>query len=467
MEKGILLDLRSIEILSEINVRRLKQYILKKFPGEDEKNRSLVFADAVKKIVGSKIPECDEPVNENLKMQVIRNALKKPAFSVDCSDVFVSVIEMRWQENVLLDSLTKWVSSYLKREIPGDKFRKFLFYVYSNLDKNLDSSIEAIIENAAEEVEEVEKAEVLEEIQSIDEILEADEIQVVEEKQVVQEVGELDKIQEELELQWAGEIPEVEEIRGAGEFREIEEIQRAERIQDVEENPETENIQWAEEIQKVEEVEVTGKLQEAHELQETKSENEVSPVSSWRAGSLLRPTYITKRAFLAFSIYLLLSYCFSLFSFGGAVEVEADNEIYGAVAISTIEEPVRRSVVRKLNMRATAYDLSYESCKKNRDHPEYGITYSGKRAVFGQTVAVDPETIPLGSQLYIVFPKKYSNLNGIYYAEDIGSAVKGDIIDIFLGEDKVGESIIAKEVKEFGVRSVEVYVLREGETPAE
>ena len=117
---------------------------------------------------------------------------------------------------------------------------------------------------------------------------------------------------------------------------------------------------------------------------------------------------------------------------------------------------VRDNFIKKLNMRATAYDLSYESCKKDRDHPEYGITYSGRKAVLGCTVAVDPETIPLDSELYIVFPKEYSHLNGVYVAEDIGSAVKGDIIDIFFGEDKVGEKVIAQKVKEFGARKVEV-----------
>ncbi len=381
MEKGILLDLKSIEILSEIKVKRLKQYILKKYSGEDEKNQSLVFADAVKKIVGSKIPECDEPANDRLKMQVIRNALKKQAFSVDCSDVFVSAIEMRWQENLLLDSLAKWTNSTLKRDIPGDEFKKFISHVYSTLDENPDLSIENIIEN-------------------IDEVSEQDE--------------------------------SLKEAKG------------------------TEKVQKIEEAKEVEEA------QEVEKAQETAVKIERPPVRAWKAKSLIRPAYIGKRTFLICSMCLMLLYCFGIYWLG-STKVEADNEKYmGAVAISTIEEPVRRSMVRRLNMRATAYDLSYESCKKNRDHPEYGITYSGRRAVLGRTVAVDPKTIPLGSQLYIVFPKKYSDLNGIYFAEDIGSAVKGDIIDIFLGEDKVGESIIAKKVREFGVRNVEVYVLKEG-----
>ena len=58
-----------------------------------------------------------------------------------------------------------------------------------------------------------------------------------------------------------------------------------------------------------------------------------------------------------------------------------------------------------------------------------GITFTGTQATVGRTVAVDPAVIPLGSWLYI---------QGIGWrrAEDAGGAVKGNIIDIYVGEGK-------------------------------
>ena len=119
-----------------------------------------------------------------------------------------------------------------------------------------------------------------------------------------------------------------------------------------------------------------------------------------------------------------------------------------------------RTGIKGLRMKATAYDLSVESCGKSRNHPSYGITSSGTRAAIGRTVAVDPSVIPLGSRLYIKFPKSYSSLDGIYVAEDTGSKIKGNKIDIFLGEDKVGESIVHEKADNFGVQMVEVTVLK-------
>lgn len=61
-------------------------------------------------------------------------------------------------------------------------------------------------------------------------------------------------------------------------------------------------------------------------------------------------------------------------------------------------------------------------CGKKLGDPNYGITATGTVATAGRTVAVDPEVIPLGSEVLI---------NGvIYIAEDIG--VKGKTIDLFV-----------------------------------
>jgi 3D (Asp-Asp-Asp) domain-containing protein len=111
--------------------------------------------------------------------------------------------------------------------------------------------------------------------------------------------------------------------------------------------------------------------------------------------------------------------------------------------------------VKYITMTATTYDLSYASCKKNPDHPEYGITFSGKRATVNRTVATDPKVIPLGTEMYIKFPSKYDYLDGVYVAEDIGSAIKGNRVDVFIGESAY------EECMEFGLQEVKVYILEE------
>lgn len=55
-----------------------------------------------------------------------------------------------------------------------------------------------------------------------------------------------------------------------------------------------------------------------------------------------------------------------------------------------------------------------------------GITASGKTAVEGVTIAVDTKVIPLGSEVIID--------GWTYIAQDTGSAIKGNRIDIFIDD---------------------------------
>jgi len=90
-------------------------------------------------------------------------------------------------------------------------------------------------------------------------------------------------------------------------------------------------------------------------------------------------------------------------------------------------------------MVATAYYPGPESCGKYAD----GYTYSGKKAGYG-VVAVDPRVIHLGTQLYI---EGYGKAE----AADIGSAIKGNKIDLCYET--------YKEALSFGRKKIRVYIL--------
>lgn len=81
------------------------------------------------------------------------------------------------------------------------------------------------------------------------------------------------------------------------------------------------------------------------------------------------------------------------------------------------------------NVTLTAYDAGVTSTGKDEDHPQYGITYTGTTVSEGRTAAVDPDVIPLGWWFYI---EGY----GFRKAEDTGSAIKGNKIDIYVDTKK-------------------------------
>ncbi|UUZ82193.1 ubiquitin-like domain-containing protein [Paenibacillus sp. P26] len=76
------------------------------------------------------------------------------------------------------------------------------------------------------------------------------------------------------------------------------------------------------------------------------------------------------------------------------------------------------------NVTLTAYSAGPASTGKDSSHPGYGVTSSGAKVTEGRTIAVDPKVIPIGWWVYI-------DGLGFRRAEDTGSAVKGNLIDVY------------------------------------
>lgn len=106
------------------------------------------------------------------------------------------------------------------------------------------------------------------------------------------------------------------------------------------------------------------------------------------------------------------------------------------------------SYSRVISVKATAYTASPQS-----NGPWGAVDYYGNPLKLG-TIAVDPSVIPLGSKLYVT-GYTFSGLptgGMIGQATDIGGAIKGNRIDIFVPTSDNQASL-------FGIQNVKVYIL--------
>jgi 3D (Asp-Asp-Asp) domain-containing protein len=101
---------------------------------------------------------------------------------------------------------------------------------------------------------------------------------------------------------------------------------------------------------------------------------------------------------------------------------------------------------------ATGYFAGRESTGKNPGDPQYGITYSGLKVQRDSstisTIAADIKVFPLGTILYI---PGY----GYGVVADTGSAIKGNIIDLYF-------ETIDDVFSEWGKKELEVYIIERG-----
>lgn len=121
------------------------------------------------------------------------------------------------------------------------------------------------------------------------------------------------------------------------------------------------------------------------------------------------------------------------FSTEGKEKTEVEKQAEKAVLESEAHTEAETNPVNALtplgSFKITGYCPCY-SCSEG-----YGRrTASGRLAIAGRTVAVDPRVIPLGTRLLIDGKE--------YVAEDIGGAVKHKHIDIFFDSHKVAHQVL-------------------------
>jgi 3D (Asp-Asp-Asp) domain-containing protein len=105
-----------------------------------------------------------------------------------------------------------------------------------------------------------------------------------------------------------------------------------------------------------------------------------------------------------------------------------------------------------INVTATAYTADYNPIKQAPDDPWRGLTSTGQRAVAGLTIATDPRVIPMGARVYVEgVDSTGKQFSGTYVAMDVGSAIKGNRIDIYVDTHE--------RAVYFGRRKMRVYIL--------
>ncbi len=398
---SFLAELEENQILSADMVLNLRDYIASRNPELSVAMRARIFADALNRMVGSRLPGFNEEPLGKLKELLFRDAATKSVFFIDCSDIFKAAVRLKTLGSEFLDQLTCWLSEVLKKPVLKESLFDLVLQARNHLEAEPEADVAAIL------------------------------------KAVEQSMGG---------LKYAGQqLESAEDLYAETEEREADEDYGS--------------IEWDE---------GTGPLSEEINIKGKKTLSSVFSI-----GQQFFPKPKRLLAMSAASVVLLSLFFTNTVPDSSFIANIAKSDVYAlntilplpsyAVQEISIKQPVHvePSVIATAGkrMKATAYDLSVESCGKKPGHPLYGITNSGTKATVGRTVAVDPKVIPLGSRLQISFPKEYAYLDGIYIAEDTGRLIQGDKIDIFFGEDREGERKIYKSTMNFGIRYVDVKVL--------
>ncbi len=403
---SLLAELGYNEIISADIAANLRKYIALKNPELSAAGRAGIFADAINRIMDGRLPPFDAELVKKLKDLLFRDIAGKAVFSVNCSDVFKAAVKLKTMNPEFLSQLNDWVSDVLKKAVVRESLSGLILHAHGLMGTMHGDDISHMISMAEQST---------------------------------------DRLEYSGDSQAAGEAAET---AFAAPLKEEAELPDLSGTCPVQPGP------------------VAG-FACCPPMQPALAEKAEGAFSVLLRRCLSVPEPVKVLAASALAVFIIFSAV--LTSDTTAAAPDKNNPLAAVipqVSMASYSVPNKNeytfsqdSSMEKAGgrrMKATAYDLSVESCGKKPEHPQYGITSSGTKATVGRTIAVDPEVIPLGSRVYISFPSEYSSLDGIYIAEDTGRLIKGDKIDIFFGEDKQGSRKIYKSAMEFGVRYVDV-----------
>lgn len=401
----LLTELASREILPGKTVLDLREYISEKHSSLSLASKASIFADAINRIIQDKIPQLPDEQVKQFKTFLFRDVANKPTFSINGSDIFISSLKLKKADDLYVEGLSQWLEETLRKPVSKERLFQFIQYTHKTMDEFSGVDFGELIESIEEKVGDI----------SAENFNNSSASAMINPGSF-----EPDKEVEAFADPAIDTTPIRYESRDlSGMFQANISIYKAKR-----------------KMTFLKKGNQAGALAAAGLVCITVLLLYFSAtfVNAEKRASMIQPEEI-----VTLSLEKLPA---------SKLEIAADTVQY--------ENPAIR-------MKATAYDLSFESCGKERSHPEYGITCTGTKASVGRTIAVDPAVIPLGSSVKITFPEKYSKLDGIYIAEDTGRLIKGNSIDVFFGEDEVGSSAVNKQAMEFGVQYVMVETIKSDE----
>ncbi|RYD02177.1 hypothetical protein N752_27380 [Desulforamulus aquiferis] len=106
----ILRDLETKPILKHEHVFAIRDNIQKKFSAKSQRERAIIFARAIHKIIDGHIQEFEEKQRDRIRTDVLRNAVLENNYNIYADAVFRACLEVRDNDRQDMESLARWVS---------------------------------------------------------------------------------------------------------------------------------------------------------------------------------------------------------------------------------------------------------------------------------------------------------------------------------------------------------------------
>ncbi|KUO74034.1 MAG: hypothetical protein APF77_02780 [Clostridia bacterium BRH_c25] len=137
-------NLRRQEYVNASNVEALRKYIRVRNPNISKEEFSAVFADALHKIIDTRISQFEEKHRKKIKDDVLRKAVKKKDFSINAAEVFTSCLSMKLREDSYINNFTQWINQNQPVTVSAGNVDKLVSRVEQLEEEYIENNLEEI-----------------------------------------------------------------------------------------------------------------------------------------------------------------------------------------------------------------------------------------------------------------------------------------------------------------------------------
>ncbi|MGE5677665.1 MAG: hypothetical protein ACM3ZR_06360 [Pseudomonadota bacterium] len=138
-------SLRSQVFVSGENVDAIRRYIRSKNPGCSEAELSVVFADALHRIIDSRICQFEERHRKRIKTDLLNLAVRKSEFTIDGSEVLSCCLALKLHDISYIQSLTGWLNQNQPVPVTLEQVDKLVTRVEKLEAEFIESNLEEIV----------------------------------------------------------------------------------------------------------------------------------------------------------------------------------------------------------------------------------------------------------------------------------------------------------------------------------
>lgn len=129
------------------NVEAIRKYVRIKNPNSSKEELSVIFADAVHKIIDKRIYHFKENDKKKIKEKVLKRAVVKEKFIINAAEVFNVCLSLKTGDDSYVRSFTSWINTNQDVPVSKEKVSKLLDIANQYEEEQIEGNMDNILES--------------------------------------------------------------------------------------------------------------------------------------------------------------------------------------------------------------------------------------------------------------------------------------------------------------------------------